>query len=208
MADEIARYVSPVISFVRTATEDTELHGQRIAEGEQPPAPLPVGQPGRGGLRRPDELDVDRSPNPHIAFGVGPHVCMGINLARLEIRVLFEELIRRFPDMHVAPGFTPDLRRARPGARHRLPAGGVHARAGLTGPTPSGPDRPVSARSGRRARQRGIVRRWESAGTGSSPAARARSSAATWSRVASSSSPHRASRADDHTRWRAHTSSQ
>lgn len=50
---------------------------------------------------------MTRSPNPHTAFGVGPHVCMGINLARLEIRVLFEELIRRFPDMHVPPGFEP-----------------------------------------------------------------------------------------------------
>ena len=57
---------------------------------------------------RPDEFDVTRSPNPHIAFGVGPHVCMGINLgAVFEIRVLFEELIRRFPDMRTVPGFVP-----------------------------------------------------------------------------------------------------
>ena len=55
----------------------------------------------------PDTIDVDRSPNPHLAFGVGPHVCMGINLARLEIRVLFEELTRRFPDMAVAPEARP-----------------------------------------------------------------------------------------------------
>jgi len=60
-----------------------------------------------GDLKLADTLRLDRSPNPQIAFGVGPHVCMGINLARLEIRVLFEELVRRFPDMHVAPGFEP-----------------------------------------------------------------------------------------------------
>ena len=55
----------------------------------------------------PDVLRIDRSPNPHLAFGIGPHVCLGINLARLEIRVTFEEIVRRFPDMHVPPGFSP-----------------------------------------------------------------------------------------------------
>lgn len=50
---------------------------------------------------------VDRSPNPHLAFGIGPRVCMGINLARLEIRVLSEESTRRFPDMVVPTGVTP-----------------------------------------------------------------------------------------------------
>jgi cytochrome P450 len=107
MADEVARFVSPVISFVRTATEDTEVHGQAIAAGDK--LLLLYQSANRDGdvFDRPDEFDVTRSPNPHIAFGVGPHVCMGINLARLEIRVLFEELIRRFPDMHVAPGFEP-----------------------------------------------------------------------------------------------------
>jgi cytochrome P450 len=107
MADEIARYVSPVISFVRTATEDTELHGHRIAKGEKLLLLYQSANRDEDVFDDPDILRLDRSPNPHIAFGVGPHVCMGINLARLEIRVLFEELVRRFPDMHVAPGFEP-----------------------------------------------------------------------------------------------------
>ncbi|MGA2835748.1 MAG: cytochrome P450 [Acidimicrobiales bacterium] len=107
MADEIARYVSPVISFVRTATEDTELHGQRIAEGEKLLLLYQSANRDEDVFDDPDVLRLDRSPNPHVAFGVGPHVCMGINLARLEIRVLFEELVRRFPDMHIAPGFEP-----------------------------------------------------------------------------------------------------
>ena len=107
MADEIARYVSPVISFVRTATEDTELHGQRIAKGDKLLMLYQSANRDEAVFDDPDTLRLDRSPNPHIAFGVGPHVCMGINLARLEIRVLFEELVRRFPDMHVAPGFEP-----------------------------------------------------------------------------------------------------
>jgi len=107
MADEVARFVSPVISFVRTATEDTELAGQRIAEGEKLLLLYQSANRDAAVFDRPDEFDVTRSPNPHVAFGVGPHVCMGINLARLEIRVLFEELVRRFPDLRVAPGFTP-----------------------------------------------------------------------------------------------------
>ena len=107
MADEVARFVSPVISFVRTATEDTDLHGQRIAAGEKLLLLYQSANRDKDVFDRPDELDVTRHPNPHIAFGVGPHVCMGINLARLEIRVLFEELIRRFPDMRVVPGFEP-----------------------------------------------------------------------------------------------------
>ncbi len=107
MADEIARYVSPVISFVRTATEDTELHGQRIAAGERLLLLYQSANRDEDVFDDPNGFRLDRSPNPHLAFGVGPHVCMGINLARLEIRVLFEELVRRFPDMHVAPGFEP-----------------------------------------------------------------------------------------------------
>jgi cytochrome P450 len=107
MADEIARYVSPVISFVRTATQDTELHGQRIAKGEKLLLLYQSANRDEDVFEEPDQLRLDRSPNPQIAFGVGPHVCMGINLARLEIRVLFEELVRRFPDMQVAPGFEP-----------------------------------------------------------------------------------------------------
>ncbi len=107
MADEICRYVSPVISFARTATEDTEVGGQRIAEGEKVLLLYQSANRDEAVFEDPDRLLVDRSPNPHLAFGVGPHVCMGINLARLEIRVLFEELIRRFPDMTVVPGAVP-----------------------------------------------------------------------------------------------------
>jgi len=107
MADEVCRYVSPVISFARTATEDTELAGQHIAEGEKLLMLYQSANRDAEVFDDPDTFRVDRDPNPHLAFGVGPHVCMGINLARLEIRVLFEELVRRFPDMKVAPGAAP-----------------------------------------------------------------------------------------------------
>ena len=107
MADEITRFVSPVISFSRTATQDTELAGQRISEGEKVLMLYQSANRDEDVFEAPDVLRVDRRPNPHLGFGVGPHVCMGINLARLEIRVIFEELTRRFPDMVVAPGVTP-----------------------------------------------------------------------------------------------------
>jgi len=107
MADEICRYVSPVISFTRTATQDTELAGQQIREGEKVLMLYQSANRDESVFEDPDSLRVDRSPNPHLAFGIGPHVCMGINLARLEIRVLFEELTRRFPDMVVPTGATP-----------------------------------------------------------------------------------------------------
>ena len=107
MADEIVRFVSPVISFSRTATQDTELAGQRIVEGEKVLLLYQSANRDDAVFDDPDALNLDRDPNPHLAFGVGPHVCMGINLARLEIRVLFEELVRRFPDMAVAPGAAP-----------------------------------------------------------------------------------------------------
>ncbi len=107
MPDEVCRYVSPVISFARTATEETELAGQTISEGEKVLLLYQSANRDAAVFDAPDSLNVDRSPNPHLAFGIGPHVCMGINLARLEIRVLFEELTRRFPDMRVAPGASP-----------------------------------------------------------------------------------------------------
>ena len=55
----------------------------------------------------PDELRVDRNPNPHLAFGIGTHYCLGANLARAEVRVVFEELFKRLGDIRVEDGATP-----------------------------------------------------------------------------------------------------
>jgi cytochrome P450 len=107
MPDEIVRFVSPVISFARTATRDTELRGQEIAAGEKVLMLYQAANRDEDIFEDPDVLHIERNPNPHVAFGIGPHVCMGLNLAKLEIRVLFEELARRFPDMRVVEGVTP-----------------------------------------------------------------------------------------------------
>ena len=106
-ADEIYRWVSPVISFVRTATCDATIAGHQILQGEKVLMLYQSANRDEAVFDDPDNLRLDRSPNPHLAFGVGPHVCMGINLARLEIRVLFEELSRRFPDIDVVAGTSP-----------------------------------------------------------------------------------------------------
>lgn len=102
--DEIIRWVSPVLSFVRTATRDTELRGQRIREGERVLMLYQSANRDPDAFEDPDVFRVDRDPNPHVAFGVGPHYCLGANLARLEVRVVFEELARRLPDIRMAPG--------------------------------------------------------------------------------------------------------
>ena len=60
-----------------------------------------LGQPRRRGIRDPDEFDIGRKPNPHLGFGQGVHYCLGANLARLELRVLYEELLGRFSSVRV-----------------------------------------------------------------------------------------------------------
>lgn len=107
LPDEIVRYVSPVISFARTATRDTELRGQQIREGEKVFMLYQSANRDADAFDAPDDLRIDRSPNDHLAFGIGPHYCLGANLAKLEIRILFEELARRFPELQVAPGAGP-----------------------------------------------------------------------------------------------------
>jgi len=96
--DEFIRWVSPVLNMRRTATEDHELHGQDVRAGDQ--LLLLYGSANRDprAFAEPDRLDVTREHNRHVAFGFGTHFCLGASLARLEIRVMFEELLRRIPD--------------------------------------------------------------------------------------------------------------
>jgi cytochrome P450 len=95
--EEMLRWTSPVISFLRTATRDTTLAGHPIAEGE--PLLLLYAAANRDEAEfgpTADQFDIGRDPNHHLAFGFGTHFCLGAMLARLEGRVLFEELLDRF----------------------------------------------------------------------------------------------------------------
>jgi cholest-4-en-3-one 26-monooxygenase len=99
-AEEIVRWASPVIYFRRTVTHDTELRGQRLQAGDKITVWYPSANRDDDVFERPFEFDVGRDPNPHLGFGGrGPHFCLGSNLARLEIKALFEELTRRIPDI-------------------------------------------------------------------------------------------------------------
>ena len=101
--EEMLRLVSPVHSFARTVTEDTELRGQKLLEGQKVLIVYPAGNFDPREFDDPDSFRVDRKPN-HVAFGVGSHFCLGANLARMEMRVAFAECLRRLPDMEYASG--------------------------------------------------------------------------------------------------------
>lgn len=93
--EETIRWAAPVRHFMRTATADTELRGRRIAKGDW--LMLCYGSANRDEdvFERPFEFDIDRGSNKHVAFGMGVHACLGQHLARLEMRVLLEELVPR-----------------------------------------------------------------------------------------------------------------
>lgn len=99
--EEMLRLVSPVLSFQRTATQDTELGGVPIAKGEKILMIYGSANRDENAFENPDAFDIDRKPQ-HLAFGIGNHFCLGANLARMELRVAFEELLRRLPDMEYA----------------------------------------------------------------------------------------------------------
>ena len=102
--EELLRYVSPIKNMARTVTRDLELRGQQLHEGDQVMLFYPSANRDASVFDDPDRLDVTRDPNPHLAFGFGPHFCMGASLARLELKVMFTELLRRLPDIELVPG--------------------------------------------------------------------------------------------------------
>ena len=100
--EEIVRWATPVIHFRRTAVEDTEVGGVPIAAGDKVVMWYESANRDERSIDDPYRFDLSRSPNEHVGFGGGgPHFCLGANLARREIRVMFEELFRWLPDLEV-----------------------------------------------------------------------------------------------------------
>ncbi len=100
--EEIVRWSSPVMHFRRTVTRDTSLAGQKVRAGEKVVMWYGSGNRDEAAFADPFRFDVLRQPNEHVGFGgPGPHHCLGANLARREIRVLFREIFRRLPDLEI-----------------------------------------------------------------------------------------------------------
>jgi cytochrome P450 family 142 subfamily A polypeptide 1 len=110
--EEMLRWVSPIKNMARTTTRDVTLNGVDLPEGAQLLALYPSANRDEAVFTSPDEFNIARDPNPHLAFGFGTHFCLGNQLARLELRVMFEQLLARFSDIRLAePGPFP-LRKA------------------------------------------------------------------------------------------------
>ncbi|ABI77391.1 cytochrome P450 family protein [Hyphomonas neptunium ATCC 15444] len=102
MVEESIRWETPVKHFMRTATDDTEVAGQKIAKNDWLFLAYPSGNRDEAVFDDPFTFKVDRSPNKHVAFGYGAHVCIGQHLARMEMRVLWEELLPRLHSIEMA----------------------------------------------------------------------------------------------------------
>jgi cytochrome P450 len=101
--EEFLRWASPVYHFRRTATRDVEMRGKQIKEGDKVVLWFASGNRDEDVFADPYRFDVTRTPNDHVTFGKGsPHFCLGNALARLEIRIMFEELLPRLADIRLA----------------------------------------------------------------------------------------------------------
>jgi cytochrome P450 len=136
--EELLRYDGPVHVTARIATSDVEIGGETIRAGEQAVAILGAANRDPEQFAEPDRLDVARAPNRHLAFGGGPHFCLGAALARLEGQIAFATLLRRLPDLELATT-SPRYR------DHYVIRGLTELRVGFT-PSPGG-GRPIGVAS-------------------------------------------------------------
>ena len=102
--EEFIRWVTPVLNMCRVANRDYEISGQTIRQGQQVVLMYPSANRDPAHFDEPERYDVTRDPNHHIAFGFGTHFCLGAALARLEIKLFFEEFVRRVREIRVVPG--------------------------------------------------------------------------------------------------------
>ncbi|WP_432192644.1 cytochrome P450 [Streptomyces sp. bgisy027] len=100
--EELLRWHPPVLTFRRTAAQDTELAGRRIRAGDKVVVFHASANRDERVFTDPDRLDLSRAPNPHVSFGDGPHVCLGAHFARLQLRVLYREVLRALPVLRSA----------------------------------------------------------------------------------------------------------
>lgn len=110
--EEMLRWVTPIKNMNRTVTHDTEFGGQQMSEGDKVLLLYPSANRDADIFEDPFRFDIGRTPNDHVAFGFGAHFCLGNNLARLELRVMFEQLLARFPDMELVDQTEPAYRPA------------------------------------------------------------------------------------------------
>ncbi|MBL8554038.1 MAG: cytochrome P450 [Phenylobacterium sp.] len=101
LIEESIRWETPVKHFMRTATADAELAGQKIAKGDWLMLSYASGNRDESVFERPFDFDVARAANRHVAFGYGAHVCLGQHLARMEMRILWEELLPRLQSVEL-----------------------------------------------------------------------------------------------------------
>ncbi len=100
--EEMLRWVSPIKNMCRTVTHDTEFMGEQLFEGQKCMLLYESANRDETKFADPFTFDVQRDPNEHVAFGFGAHFCLGQALARLELRVMFEQLLVRLPDLELA----------------------------------------------------------------------------------------------------------
>lgn len=100
--EEMVRWVTPLLNMRRTATVDVELRGRTIRAGDQVLLMYAAANRDEDVFVDPQRFDITRSPNPHVAFGIGAHFCMGANIARLELRAAFNAILDRLPGLERA----------------------------------------------------------------------------------------------------------
>jgi len=118
--EEVLRYISPVTHMARVALENTRIRDTAITKGERVVLWYPAVNRDEDVFPDPDRFDIARSPNDHLAFGIGEHFCLGAGFARLELKVMYEELFGRHPDVELA-GLAERLRSTFIGGIKHLP---------------------------------------------------------------------------------------